>query len=305
MVDFVVLNELSLPVGENIQEVKANLENFFNILGKLPYNQVRFNKPLYELDAMLGVNFTEFMNKDRDIKLKIKLYANKYKTIKTPFLSEEEIIANQLERFDYTFNEEKCEGFAIADVFETFAISFISKEIWKNTNIIVEKNYLLDNLEISKELISVNNISEKKSLDFFREILTRKLEGINISKDEFWEKKGEIFKERIKFCDGVEKQIEKIGSDVYSAFLEKLKMIEYNLKKYSEYKISGEGETVKSNGKLRALRMFHHEDLGKEKVYFDSHIKSFPNDNRMYLLEQEGFIYIGYIGEHLPTKRFK
>lgn len=305
MVDFVVLNELSLPVGQSVQEVKDNLKIFFELLRELPYNQVRFHKPLYELEAIQGEKFKEFMNKDRDTKTIInRLFANKFQLIKSPFLTDEEITLNELDRFEYTFNEEKSEGFAIADMFETFAISFKSKGIWKDTNIIVEKNYLLDSGDIFKESISINNISEKKSLEFFREILSSKLEDINIPKDEFWEKKGEIFKEKIKFCDEVEKQIEKIEIDVYNVFLEKLKKIEYNIKKYNEYKISGEGEAVKSNHKLKALRMFYHEDLGNEKIYFDSHIKSFPNGHRMYLLEYGDFIYIGYIGKHLPTKKF-
>jgi len=68
----------------------------------------------------------------------------------------------------------------------------------------------------------------------------------------------------------------------------------------TDYNHSGESQSVKNDDSLRKQRLFTIE--GK-KVFFEHHIKSLSNANRIYFLEQGDRIFIGYIGKHLPTKK--
>jgi hypothetical protein len=67
--------------------------------------------------------------------------------------------------------------------------------------------------------------------------------------------------------------------------------------------VSGESETVRNNPEMRSKREFYLPNA--EKKFFENHIKLngirihfYPNTNNKK-------IYIGYIGKHLPTKKFR
>ena len=80
-----------------------------------------------------------------------------------------------------------------------------------------------------------------------------------------------------------------------------LRDIESNKKKPTDYKNSPESESVCNSKKLKSMRIFTIKNI---KIQFNYHIKSLPNANRIYFLEHKNKIYIGYIGEHLPTKKY-
>jgi len=77
---------------------------------------------------------------------------------------------------------------------------------------------------------------------------------------------------------------------------------ENNKKNIYDYSMSSEKETVKNNPKMIAERTF---TVNSKKVFFTNHLKNLPNANRIYFLEEENKIYIGYIGSHLSNKHDK
>lgn len=58
--------------------------------------------------------------------------------------------------------------------------------------------------------------------------------------------------------------------------------IETQRKLITDFNYSGEGETVRTDPKLKQMRMF---TIFGDKVFFENHIKSLPNAYRIYFLE--------------------
>ena len=150
------------------------------------------------------------------------------------------------------------------------------------------KNYFLEN---SKEILDdietyINWLKEEKKLE--------------ITQDNFWNRREEFFPKKIIFCKEVEKQIKDLDKTIFQQSINILRDVETNKKSITNYNHSGESQSVKNNNKLKELRCF---TVDNEKVYFDNHIKY--SSHRLYFLEEENKTYIGYIGQHLPTKKFK
>ena len=78
--------------------------------------------------------------------------------------------------------------------------------------------------------------------------------------------------------------------------------IEKGNKNLIDFNYSGESSTVKDDPKLKKVRLF---SINGKKHFFENHIKNLPNGHRVYFLEKDNKIHIGYIGVHLPTKKHK
>jgi len=164
-----------------------------------------------------------------------------------------------------------------------------------NNESIELKNYFLEKNETSGD----KNFNQKIIEDI--KIYIDNLD-LGITQDNFWDRKEDFFPDKIIFCKEVEKQIKKIDKRIFQQAINILRDIETNKKLVTDYNHSGESQSVKEDNELKKLRYF---TVSNEKVYFDNHIKSLSNANRIYFLEQDDKIYIGYIGKHLGTKKFK
>ena len=198
--------------------------------------------------------------------------------------------------------------------------NFLACAIFLNSPIITPKSicknsyFLNDTIDIKcdNELIELKNyFLENKASDdknFNQDIIEDIKEYIDsldleITKDNFWEKREEFFPEKIIFCKEVEKQIKEIDERTFQHAIGILRGIETNKKPLSKLNISNEGDTVTNNKFLHSKREF--TLLGK-KEFFEKHIKNFPNNkHRIHFLEKGSKIYIGYIGKHLPNKNDK
>ena len=79
-----------------------------------------------------------------------------------------------------------------------------------------------------------------------------------------------------------------------------LRDIETDKKQIRDFNYSSESQSVKDNESLKKLRYFTVEN---EKLFFDNHLKF--SSHRIYFIERDDKIYIGYIGKHLPTKKYQ
>lgn len=136
----------------------------------------------------------------------------------------------------------------------------------------------------------------------------------NITSQNFWQWKDNLF-EKIRFCDGVKEQIEKMGS---SRFFQQMVSRLVDLDNYNKnwtqgtctpsqineatsLRVTNESETIRNDKTLKNYRMFQLPN-GKTE-YFEMHIKTGELRIHFFPLEVEHTIYIGYIGSHLPLKK--
>ena len=311
MVDFVILNELSLPVGNTVEEASENLKTFIKVVSRLKSKNIDTIRSVEDLGNLAITpieKLYEYRNKinDRDFKRLINIvFANKVIKFENPLYSKDEIDGNDIMSTEYKFKGKKADGLGACDIFETLSLSFDNKDDYRNGSLLITKDFLDDSGTLQTiEDIEIKNIYNVESLDIYNDYFKKILEfKYKINQKNFNLLKDSAF-QKIKFCDEVEGQIGSLNSEVFKSFLQKLIQIELDIKQVNNFESSIESASVRDNEKLKKLRMFSHSDLGEEKVYFDRHIKSFPSGNRMYFLEKDNITYIGYIGKHLPTKKF-
>ena len=136
----------------------------------------------------------------------------------------------------------------------------------------------------------------------------------NITSQNFWQWKDNLY-EKIRFCDGVKEQIEKMGSScLFQQMVNKLVDLDnYNknwtqgactpnqINEVTSLRVTNESDTIRNDKTLKNYRMFQLPS-GKTE-YFEMHIKTGKLRIHFFPLEAEHTIYIGYIGRHLPLKK--
>lgn len=193
-------------------------------------------------------------------------------------------------------------------------ISLRSHEIW-HKNPIKSTYRIYDALEesIDENEVEIRNITSNETIDD-EEVRMVDIAFKSLSSgQDLWERRGELFPDLI-FCENVKDQL--LGS--YPKF--HILQIAKKLKGLQEYfncydgrfdlmalgmNARTESETVKTNPKLKNMRLFKLPDNQEE--YFFYHI-GFTGTycGRIYFLPKDVLnkCYIGYIGEHLPTKKY-
>jgi hypothetical protein len=308
MVNFSVFNELSLPL--NRFDYKEQFTDFFKILSKLkettPFNMIRMDNDFKDYEILQNVSFSEFLGQEQDIDFKRRVssfIANGIIKIDTPIIKDDEDQHQEFNNCDYFYNKKRASSLACSEIWNTIAISFHSNE-WSDSKITLKKETLIEGGDIRVSDISIKHISLlghiEKHKDFFNDLNDEV--NLNISKNNLWSNKDKYFPNIIKFCPEVEESIKKVDDIVFGSAITILRAVELNKKNTTDYNWSSEGITVRNNKKMKDQRMF---SIQNEKIFFESHIKSLPNANRIYFKKIDDKIYIGYIGKHLTNKRDK
>jgi len=137
-----------------------------------------------------------------------------------------------------------------------------------------------------------------------------------ISPDNFWEYKDSLFPHLI-FCNNVQSNMSVIASSgEFSGVINHLLGLNdfakcwnsgpfdgKKLKAQVGLNVSPESKSVTNNENLRQSRTFTLPD-GRLK-YFEWHIKTANLRFHFYPDQGKHIIYVGYIGKHLPTKKYK
>ncbi len=302
MVNFSVFNELSLPL-KNIKE----FENFFELLTRLKtlgLGKIRMDREFSQYPEILpNITFQQLVgqvsNRDKKRRL-LSFLKNGITIIESPLIMNEEEEHEKLLENEYIYNGTPTIGaLACCDIWDTITISFNSSEQWDIDNIVLQKQTILNDKEIN---INIRHASKENHLNthhgFFKELEEERKLGI--TQDNFWKNREEFFPNKVIFSKEIEKQIKHLDKTIFQQAINILRDIETNKKLVTDYSHSGESQSVKEDKELKKLRYF---TIDKEKVYFDNHIKSLSNANRIYFLEQNDKIYIGYIGKNLNKIR--
>jgi hypothetical protein len=304
MVNFAVFNEMSLP----LRDIKE-FEHFFEVLTRLKslgLDKIRMDREFTQYPEILpDITFQQLVGQisSRDKKRRLLSFLkNGITVIESPLIMSDEDENEQLLENEYIYKGKPTIGaLACCDIWNTITISFASNEQWNREKIVLQKQTILDEQERDIEIRHASKVIHLDThQDFFEELEEDKKLGI--TQDNFWERREEFFPDKIIFCKEIEKQIKDLDKTIFQQAINILRDIETNKKFITDYNHSGESQSVKDNKELKKLRDFTIDD---EKVYFDNHIKSLSHANRIYFLERDDKIYIGYIGKHLATKKFK
>ncbi len=309
MVDFAIFNEKSLSFL-NLSEVDGKFIEFFSIVGKLSskgIHTIRMDKDFKNYAIAENVTFQQYFGQLRNKELRDRLrifISNGIVKIESPLIKDAEEENEEFSLSQYSYKSEVvCGGLACCDIWDTIGISFNSDDEWDKHFISLSKDRLSED-GINSSGINVRHASNPQHLEmhttFFNQI--EEFHRLNITPTNFWSKRNELFPNKIVFCPEVEAQVRKLDSNILKQAINTLRKVELEEKSITDYNMSPEKETVKTNPKMREQRLF---TKGSQKVFFSNHLKNLPNGNRIYFIEEGTQIFIGYIGSHLTNKNDK
>lgn len=288
MVNHVIFNSQSLPFKDE-HSFKKGLLEFIKILKKLSlgryYTKIMIKESPFNVEFYKGVNVLQF--NDRDLKRRVLSLISKFIEIdyNDDFMSLE---------YRYKDNENKEMGYV--HKYDTFLISFLSSDEWRNPKIEL-KRILLEENDIITSNVFIDNLSEEKHFLIHKEKLAcKEREIINFLINNF-PKNETIFFNKIVINTVVKETINTLPYDVWKKAIEILYNLEMGYKNITDYDWSDESDTVKQNPKLKRKRLFKFDNEESQHVF--THIKNFPQGYRMYYLEKDNKIFICYLGPHL------
>lgn len=299
-----VFNKLSANYNSlcNIYEIKSRINNFVNTIHENYANIeiITSDQSIYNFMINNIYGIQEWL-KDSEIEKSKKDFLRSVFNRKIAIINEEDFV------YDVYF---KCGNEKIQALCGTVAleqncpiISINTDIIWGNDTIEAEYN------NTSKVLANIAN-----SLQFSNQMCTyHNLTYNEISSgQDLWERREELFADLI-FCDPVKAQLYKDPQiNHIQQIISKLKLLNDYYNNYNYYLPSQlghdartESESVKNDPNLKKERHFKKPDGSYE--YFFDHITFNGNySGRIHFLpdDKNKKMYIGYIGKHLPTKKF-
>ena len=238
---------------------------------------------------------------------------------KAPFLADLPDRATEAHGFDCFCEAEGAIGFGVAWLLDALPVSILLDQRWDLPSVTVTIAEMDEDGELVEESVTLPHAGRSEHVaihrDWFNQQLaaarTRQIQAVE-SGDDLWRMRGQMFT-RLRFCDEVERQLDEVsrGSEMLQPILKRL----YELEGYCEKWASGAFDPDKLPSKVSVessstLEMYGSErtftHAGKERI-FSWHVRLTPGSWRLYFEPdvQERVFYIGYIGKHLPTVKYR
>lgn len=202
-----------------------------------------------------------------------------------------------------------AKGALMAFEWDSYVVSFLSSELWEREW--MEGKYI--SIDNEDEVVKVRNCGILDHVDKIVANARRQHVLIISSGSELWEKREQLYPHLI-FCESVKKQLEEARVSIQiQTIMKRIQILEDYFATYEGefdknkvgFGCRTESESVKKDNELNEQRKFV-TPFGKEE-YFYWHI-SFPGNypGRIHFLPdpEHKVGIVGYIGKHLPTKRF-
>ena len=336
MFDYVI-NELSLQPYPDKVVAYQNLDKFVNLCiaaQKQGFSELKLpehiGENLYAFEIAENYTIGSLTNEHRNEPI-----VERFKLLVTnaPYLQKEQ--TEEQEEFDYseyflTIYDKRVQvyGLGVAHLLDTLAVSFRDADedssIWDRAVIPLDRTYISvdetgDSVE-TKEKAEVRHASLEAHIEFHKKWLEDKKKEIADTCEIIWNKRKELFPDLI-FCGKTEQQL-KAGnltgiSRIYqklvrlNAYAEKWESGGFSTDDVADFgvKVSSESETVRNNKVFSKHRIFRlppteEEPQKREKRFFGAHVKTGDIRFHFYADDTTRKVYIGYIGKHLPTKKY-
>ncbi len=313
-----VLNELSLrtPAADEeiARELMSQLISTLSIAVRLGIKTLRTQSNIYSFLLATNYPLARWLNdsrvdqEERDFLLTLQT--------QTPLLSEivESEIQQRVDISEFKYQEEVTTELGIAYLLDALAVSLNSNPKWNYSSLELEVTRLNEDDELIEEKIKVVHGSDPNHIREHADWIENRLRTGVIDGLELWKRKEQLLP-HLEFCDNVRKQLENIRKGQLE--LQPVLKALFELDKCSQNWItggftvenstleeSGESETTVQNPKYRQARIFLCPD--REERLFARHVKlRFCNWRIHFCPKEPGKVIIGYIGEHLPTSKFR
>ncbi len=200
-------------------------------------------------------------------------------------------------------------GGLMAFEWDSYIVSFLSSEIWKNEW--MEGKYLSLNSE--DKVVKVRNCGMLEHVDRIAESERKKHRLIISSGSELWEKRKQLYPHLV-FCESVKKQLEEARVSIQiQMIMKRIQILEDYFVTYDGefdknkvgFGCRNESESVKNDRDMKECRKFL-TPFGKEEFFYwhISFAGNYPGRIHFIPDAEHKVGIIGYIGKHLPTKRF-
>lgn len=203
-----------------------------------------------------------------------------------------------------------AKGGLMAFEWDSYIVSFLSSEMWKNEW--MEGEYL----SLTSEDTTIEQVRNCGILEHVNSLIERerKKQQIIISSGlELWEKRKELYPHLV-FCESVKKQLEEARVSIQiQTIMRRIQVLEDYFATFKGefdknkvgYGCRNESESVKNDRELKERRKFL-TPYGKEEFFYwhISFAGNYPGRIHFFPDAEHKVGIIGYIGKHLPTKRY-
>ena len=207
-----VLNELSISQVRNIPDARMMLEHFVKccITTKkdLGLETLRIHESVGNLyNYMLTENYP--VSKWRhDDEVNFDILEKFRQIIATPPLIKE-VELKELDTFNTTYfyhDKKEAKGLGAAYLLKTIAVSFLSEQVWNNTNVSLIHEHFEESENIVKSDISVPHAATSDHVLSHKEYFEELKNSLLSKCADIWKKREELFPNLI-FCGKTEKQL--------------------------------------------------------------------------------------------------
>lgn len=306
-----VFNEISLKQQDSKLPITEQFSGFLKICQELKHrnndNDFYYSDELMTEKIVDGYTVYDWL-KDQSVPQKDKQFfrtlIQRGHRIETGDLLESELLVKLENEVSAS-----AKGALMAFEWDSYVVSFLSSELWKKEW--MEGKYISINAE--DEVVRVRNCGILNHVDQIVANERRQQALIISSGSELWEKREQLYP-HLLFCESVKRQLEEARVSIQiQTIMKRIQILEdYFVTyegKFDKNKVGfgcrTESESVKKDKELNEYRKFV-TPFGKEE-YFYWHI-NFPGNypGRIHFLPdpEHKVGIVGYIGKHLPTKRF-
>lgn len=315
MYSTLIFNEKSIPF-QNINDVEKYFPEFLELIKLAKLNGITTVKVntshatgWYETPLTNNLNVREWLKqKEKDYKTRVKSLIDK---CSYPIINyDDSINLINLENSSFSYNDKDVQTLGCAYLLNELVLSYASHSSWIAKEIVFNhETYSDDQTDLVKTNVAVLNCSTINNWNDNISIILKEKEK-HLKENKNFIAEFETYFPKLKLCGNA-----KIMTDIkhkssfckvvsiLNEYMQSIDDDDFNiktLKEFSNLKISGESESVSKNPKFKKTRTF---SINGKKYFFELHVKNFPDGYRLHFYHLNNYIYIGYYGKHLKTKR--
>lgn len=312
-----VLNELSLqPVADDVLTARQRMLVLVTTMSAATRSGVskvlRTHRDLNAEELASGYPVAQWRN-DHEVDRDTRRFFTSLAT-KAPYLADisDSTISNKVDSSDFFHEERSAAGLGIAYLLDTLALSIRSAPCWYPGYLEITYTYLDSDGEILEEMVTVTHASHKEHiLEHSSWIKERINTDINNGSD-IWQQRESLFP-NLQFCTSVGEalQLFNTGNSPFHLVLKKLLELEKFCLQWQEHggafnlknmPLTGSVESEATLKKYAFEHTFRCPD-GEDRI-FSLHARiNLEWRLHYYPMAEKQQLIIGYIGEHLPTKK--
>ncbi len=256
---------------------------------------------------------------DRELKRRIQSAATAYDELEYDIPEDIQDAETKKLGFDFKYDGATAEGLGFASLLESIAVSLDNEECWRQSEINVDIEEIVeleDDIKIVPSSRSIKHASHPNHLDIHRDWVQLERFATGVQNGIYVLSKTEDWFPNLIFLDSTKTQVEEMvaGTPQLRQVVNKLFELENYCREWTiggfdkdrlASKATPESASVRSDSRLRSMRIFRLPNGNDE--FFEWHLRLTPDEWRLFFLPDPATrkIYVGYIGRKLPTRKYR